>query len=229
MFSLNQLIAGIVLLVAVGLGAFFYRNAMERPESPGEPVACTLEAKVCPDGTSVGREGPNCEFRACAFPNIEFADATIVFALPSGYTKGVQQPGADGEVEGLLDFYQKPAKNPVEYHYLSVYRFPLPEGETAEEVILAHTRYQPSDMQATDFSKFSTKTIGGKTFRVTVIERFEGQVLSAYYLVRGSDVLRFDILERDVTEWTNPSLVVTALPEHQALETLLSTLQVGTP
>lgn len=32
---------------------------------PGEAVACTEEAKVCPDGSSVGREGPNCEFAAC--------------------------------------------------------------------------------------------------------------------------------------------------------------------
>lgn len=30
-----------------------------------EPVPCTLEAKVCPDGSSVGREGPNCEFTSC--------------------------------------------------------------------------------------------------------------------------------------------------------------------
>jgi len=27
--------------------------------------ACTAEAKMCPDGTAVGREGPNCEFAAC--------------------------------------------------------------------------------------------------------------------------------------------------------------------
>ena len=27
--------------------------------------ACTMEAKLCPDGTSVGRSGPNCEFAPC--------------------------------------------------------------------------------------------------------------------------------------------------------------------
>ncbi len=27
--------------------------------------ACTKEAKMCPDGSAVGREGPNCEFAAC--------------------------------------------------------------------------------------------------------------------------------------------------------------------
>lgn len=29
------------------------------------PVGCTLDAKICPDGTSVGRTGPNCEFAPC--------------------------------------------------------------------------------------------------------------------------------------------------------------------
>lgn len=31
---------------------------------PGQK-ACTMEAKLCPDGSSVGRGGPNCEFAAC--------------------------------------------------------------------------------------------------------------------------------------------------------------------
>ena len=30
-----------------------------------EPVACTLEAKVCPNGSTVGRTGPDCEFTSC--------------------------------------------------------------------------------------------------------------------------------------------------------------------
>lgn len=28
-------------------------------------VACTMDAKICPDGSSVGRTGPKCEFAAC--------------------------------------------------------------------------------------------------------------------------------------------------------------------
>lgn len=28
-------------------------------------VACTIEAKVCPDGSYVGRSGPKCEFDPC--------------------------------------------------------------------------------------------------------------------------------------------------------------------
>jgi len=29
------------------------------------PVACTEEAKICPDGSAVGRGGPDCEFAPC--------------------------------------------------------------------------------------------------------------------------------------------------------------------
>lgn len=30
-----------------------------------EGTYCTMDAKICPDGTAVGRVGPNCEFEAC--------------------------------------------------------------------------------------------------------------------------------------------------------------------
>ncbi len=33
--------------------------------TPESLVACTMDAKICPDGSSVGRVGPNCEFAAC--------------------------------------------------------------------------------------------------------------------------------------------------------------------
>lgn len=40
------------------------------------PVACTADAKICPDGSAVGRVGPNCEFAAC--PGEESSDAGYV-------------------------------------------------------------------------------------------------------------------------------------------------------
>jgi hypothetical protein len=36
-----------------------------REENPAQPVACTMEAKMCSDGSFVGRQGPNCEFVLC--------------------------------------------------------------------------------------------------------------------------------------------------------------------
>lgn len=34
-----------------------------------EPVACTEDAMRCPDGSYVGRTGPNCEFAPCPGPS----------------------------------------------------------------------------------------------------------------------------------------------------------------
>lgn len=61
------------LLVATGLiiGYLIGRSATPHSitdlvPSPKEAVvACTLDAKLCPDGSSVGRVGPNCEFAPC--------------------------------------------------------------------------------------------------------------------------------------------------------------------
>lgn len=54
------IIGVIVLLLAAG-GAFAYFQLYQT----NEPVACTAEAKQCPDGSYVGRIGPNCEFAEC--------------------------------------------------------------------------------------------------------------------------------------------------------------------
>jgi len=35
------------------------------PPLPEESVACTMDAKICPDGSAVGRIGPRCEFAPC--------------------------------------------------------------------------------------------------------------------------------------------------------------------
>ncbi len=41
------------------------------------PVACTMDAKICPDGSAVGRGGPHCEFAACP-PLLETPTVTHV-------------------------------------------------------------------------------------------------------------------------------------------------------
>ncbi len=62
-------IAGVV--VVGGLGYAVLRDWPERER------ACTLEAKICPDGTAVGRRGPTCKFDACPATNSSNANAPI--------------------------------------------------------------------------------------------------------------------------------------------------------
>jgi len=42
-----------------------WQLAVNAAAAPVENIACTLEAKICSDGSAVGRSGPNCEFGAC--------------------------------------------------------------------------------------------------------------------------------------------------------------------
>jgi hypothetical protein len=52
---------GFLIVIAALVFAGLYVNR----GTGTEPVACTDEARLCPDGTAVGRTGPNCEFAAC--------------------------------------------------------------------------------------------------------------------------------------------------------------------
>lgn len=53
---------GLILLALVLAGWAAYQAG---GVNPGEPVFCTADATLCPDGSAVGRIGPHCEFAAC--------------------------------------------------------------------------------------------------------------------------------------------------------------------
>lgn len=64
------IIFSIAVVITIGV-SFFLRNKAARP------IACTMEAKLCPDGTAVGRIGPRCEFAACPGEKIGGGAAVI--------------------------------------------------------------------------------------------------------------------------------------------------------
>lgn len=47
------------------LSTFKFNEASASASPTPKITACTQEAKLCPDGSSVSRTGPNCEFTAC--------------------------------------------------------------------------------------------------------------------------------------------------------------------
>ena len=56
------LIMWIIVFVLLIVAGFFLWPKLS--QAPGETL-CTMEAKLCPDGSYVGRTGPNCEFARC--------------------------------------------------------------------------------------------------------------------------------------------------------------------
>lgn len=67
----STIVAVLAVLIAI-LGGWYVWAQNGGPAMPGfvgaGQQACTMEAKVCPDGSSVGRTGPNCSFAPCPAP-----------------------------------------------------------------------------------------------------------------------------------------------------------------
>ncbi|TSC71799.1 MAG: Uncharacterized protein G01um101470_499, partial [Parcubacteria group bacterium Gr01-1014_70] len=65
--KLSHITAVVLLLIAVQIIAVAeYFGVTNRKENSFPNLqACTQEAKQCPDGSYVGRTGPNCEFALC--------------------------------------------------------------------------------------------------------------------------------------------------------------------
>lgn len=56
----------LIVLGFVFIGGAGFLLANKAPGLGGEDtIACTMEAKMCPDGSYVGRSGPKCEFTEC--------------------------------------------------------------------------------------------------------------------------------------------------------------------
>src|SRR3989338_2422272 len=63
-------VIALTLLVACSQQAVQTENTTNTYSNQTESVRCTTEAKVCPDGSEVGRGGPNCEFSPCPEMNL---------------------------------------------------------------------------------------------------------------------------------------------------------------
>ncbi len=58
----NKKITILTVIIVLALGGGIYYFLVKNSQ---KPIACTQEAKLCPDGSYVSRTGPNCEFSPC--------------------------------------------------------------------------------------------------------------------------------------------------------------------
>lgn len=213
---MKTLLLGIVVIFVIGLGGFVYRNAVEHPS---KPIACPLDAKVCPDGTSVGRTGLSCTFPACPPPNVSLESVGIAYAIPSSYTE------AEFADTATVASYESTASS-SEPSSIIIRQYAL-QASSTPLAIIQQTAIGGASGMPVPVTSYTSLTIGSRRFTVVPIERFEAVVDVAYYLTRGNDILRFDAIDRGVTNWTDPALDVSKLPAQAALRHMLGTLQGG--
>lgn len=82
----------ILALGALVLFTAIAGSALILDDRANQPNGCTMEAKICPDGTAVGRSGPNCEFAEC--PNGSVSEENN----PEIVTARVGEPVSFGEI-----------------------------------------------------------------------------------------------------------------------------------
>lgn len=65
--SKQSTVLKVIFIIALVVGVVV---VVKQSMSKNEGVVCTLEAKLCPDGSYVGRSGPLCEFAKCPVINV---------------------------------------------------------------------------------------------------------------------------------------------------------------
>lgn len=82
------LLSVLIFLAVAGIAYLSWQKFIKE----NQPVYCTEDAKLCPDGSYVGRTGPDCEFAACpADPTLNWNTYTdsqsgVTFKYPENLT-----------------------------------------------------------------------------------------------------------------------------------------------
>jgi hypothetical protein len=211
---MKEFLLSILVIVIIVVGGLVYRNAAEHPL---QTIACPMDALQCPDGTSVARTGTSCTFPVCPLPNVSLPDVGIAFAIPEGFN-ATEIPDA-----ASIAAYENPTAASTSVARIVIRRYMVDASSTPLATMQETAIGAPSGLPVSTTS-FTSTVLNNHRFTVVSIERFEGVIDTAYYLARGTDVLRFDAIDENAN-WTDPNLDIGTLPAHAAIVQLLTTLQ----
>lgn len=213
---MKGLFLGTLLIIVVGIGGLVYRNAIEHTL---QPIVCPQGTLLCPDGTSVARTGNSCTFPVCPPPNVSLPEIGISFALPSGFTAMTLPDAAS-----VAAYTMSANASSTNDANIIIRQYAISASSTALSIMQQTAIQQVSGLPA-PVTSFTSTGLGTHRFTVVTLDRVGGTVDTAYYFARGTDVLRFDAIDMNVTNWNDPYLDTSTLPAHAALVRLLGTLQ----
>jgi len=203
----------LLAILAVGVGTFVYQQKATKP------VACNQEAKLCPDGTSVGRIGPHCDFASCPAPkeSTSSADMTnwktytnprfkVSFKYPPDLLIVVEKKSND--TYDIFFTRSEAEKQTVEdclkqlecYSYPFAIRFKVitkPSNKTLKDVIWDDSRM--------DIRNFSSLNIDNLPSLQEQLAGVGGLIIYSTYIDRGQTVFFVQVdtlkdLEKNVTQ-----------------------------
>jgi putative hemolysin len=100
----SELAIGIILILATIVGGIFWLQNKKVSTNSNQQKACTMEAKLCDDGSYVSRTGPNCEFTPCPENKTsQMANPASVYCVQNG-GKSEIKTAPDGSQTGYCKF-----------------------------------------------------------------------------------------------------------------------------
>lgn len=185
---MKELLLGIVAIVLLGIGSLVYQNAVQGPRAEA-PTACTLEARMCPGGGTVGRTGPSCEFEACPSDLVHF-DA------PEGFIDSL--PVLSSIVPGRIGFYTKEPSTIS--NNITVFVHEIKEGRSFEDLLLEQVKLTPSDLHP-ELEDFEVVELGDREVYRIVNERFEATVEVTYGIKLDGFLVLVSLRDVAVENW----------------------------
>jgi len=209
---MKELFLGIILIILLGLGSFVYQNAVNKPQIE-EPVACTLEARICPGGGTVGRTGPLCEFEACP------SDA-IQFDAPVGFIDSL--PILSSIVEGRIGFYTKEPSTIS--NNVTIFVHQTSEEESFEDLLLKKVRLTPSDLHP-ELEDFEMLELDGREVYRIINERFEATVEVTYGIPLDGFLVLVSLRDIAVENWME-DFTLESLEDLEIVEAVVRSVKI---
>lgn len=160
-----------VLFVAGGAMVFFGINMGDKNT---ESIACTMEAKICPDGSAVSRTGPKCEFAEC--PDAATPSAPV--PTSGDIVLGIGEEGKVGDLNITFDTFVQDSRCPTDVVCIQAGKVVV--GITLATETKSETKNMSSDGEPYLFYghrvsivsvtplPVSTKKIATREYRVTI-------------------------------------------------------------
>ena len=157
---------GILVLAIV---AALWMIQVRVAKAPIDGLMCTQDAKLCPDGSAVGRTGPRCEFAECPSAGSSSASTTVTLAIGASAT-------IHGTVIGVLDLVED-SRCPADVQCIQAGTVRVRVSVDAYELPFTLTLGQPQVVGDTTITlvsvvpaqKYAKQTVQASDYRFTFI------------------------------------------------------------
>ena len=105
-FAIPLLILSMAIVISLAVYVYLQNKLPSDEGGLTKPVACTEEAMQCPDGSYVGRTGPNCEFVCPVATDTPKINSITPASGPIGTIveiKGINLNGFEGDMDAIIE------------------------------------------------------------------------------------------------------------------------------